>query len=68
MRVARMFLILLIVTPVFADSLETTAPVAVISPWTYWPNLPRSGRFYRPTGVKVGCLTSGPIGYLSSRL
>jgi len=54
MRVARMFLILLIVTPVFADSLETTAPVAVISPWTYWPNLPRSGRFYRPTGVKVG--------------
>ena len=54
MRIASFFLILLIVTPVFADSVETTAPVAVISPWTYWPTNPKAGRFYRPTGVRVG--------------
>jgi hypothetical protein len=38
-----------------ADSKETTlAPTAVISPFTYWPNSPNSGRFYRPTGIQVG--------------
>jgi hypothetical protein len=54
MRIARLLSILLIAISAFADSLETTAPVAVISPFTYWSASPRSGRFYRPTGVKVG--------------
>ena len=37
-----------------ADSVEITAPIAVVSPFTYWPANPERGRFYRPTGVRVG--------------
>jgi len=56
MRIARWFMLILFVTaaPLFADSVETSVPVAVISPFMYWPTQPESGRFYRPTGVRVG--------------
>ena len=55
MRIATWCLALLLLTSaVLADSVETTAPIAVISPWTYWPTAPERGRFYRPTGVKFG--------------
>lgn len=55
MRIAKWCLVLvLLVTPAFADSVEITNPVPAISPWTYWPTAPERGRFYRPTGVKFG--------------
>jgi hypothetical protein len=47
----------LIASSALANSEETAVPfqpTAVISPFTYWPTSPRSGRFYRPTGIQVG--------------
>ena len=54
LRIAKWCMVLLpLVAPALADTVETTAPIAVISPWSYWSN-PAQGRFYRPTGVRVG--------------
>jgi hypothetical protein len=47
-------LLALIAGPILAASNETTSPIAVISPYTYWPTNPTKGRFYRPTGMQVG--------------
>ena len=50
-------LLLMTVIAATAAALQTEksiAPKAVISPYTYWPGAPTSGRFYHPVGIRIG--------------
>lgn len=49
-------MLIIIAGPALAAANESSSsqPTAVISPYTYWPSTPTSGRFYRPTGIRVG--------------